>query len=557
MSRTPSRRQAGGFHFESIEDAYKALPSFGRMLDQYDARDVALMTYVFDFIQASDRDPRVKTFYSALAENYAQRFAGWLGHVFLNRANRTHKSKMMKDLEEGLGTWVESIPAILEKKAKPEVSHYVPPASRFLNFDIIDAIGRKIVKVVYQEWGAAVAGKMASKQAGLDQLPISYDKGWGKYVIQGDQMTYQYKQELKDLGFSWNPSRKVWFTDALNSDILKALPEAGKLQRGSPPPTIADVAVDTSEWFFESWLPKNLNRFAKVFNDYGRSVGVPYQFKFFIQGRDVTVDFRRDIKTISEAIAELEARYGKQDDREGWMQAIASYWQLQKAHGPSAMHAIDIANNLEHTHGAMMEHFPDGVRSWYPKFLDFKYTAHPLVMIKQMHSGDFRDLANELYPLSRRNPNERLSPPDVAHRTPKGLALEISSQTGSSQKRKKMEEVKEMYPKLWPQVAELLGTMPMPKGKKPLVGSAVERLAAMYLHRMAAVTVDTSSYAYNHGTEPKGYGQWWFTMGMHPLKDHGNANAWTPGTSLNFAQAKKLALIEARKRGVHIVYVAP
>lgn len=475
-------RQAGGI--DPGEDVKPLLPSLGRMLNMYDASDVAHATYVFDYIQGFDTDPRVKAFANALAEEYASRFADWLGSVFLNRAQRVRKSKYMQELESGLADWVEHIPQILDGKASKLMASYVPEGSRrFLNWDRVEAIGAKILKVVYQDWAKDVARKMASrKRANLEQLPISYDPQWKKYVIDKSQMTYQHRNELKDLGFSYSGPKGVWFIDHLDSDVIRALPQAGKLQRGAPTPSVSVSPVDTKDWFFDEWLPSNIDRFTKVFNDYGRAEGVPYEFKFTLVGEEVEVDFRRNIQTLQQAIEEIESRYGKQDDREGWMQSLEAYRTLKSAKGKAAMHAVDMANNLEHTHGSMMEHFPAGVQRWYPAFLDFKYTAHPRAMIKKIRSEDLRTVAEELLPVQDRK--ERLVTPHLEHRTPKGLALEISSQKGSANKRKKLEEIKHDYPKLWPQVVEHLKGMPMPKGKKPLVGSErIPRIAARWLRQ--------------------------------------------------------------------------
>jgi hypothetical protein len=225
------------------------------------------------------------------------------------------------------------------------------------------------------------------------------------------------------------------------------------LQRGAPPAS-ARPAEDLDDWFFTEWLPKNIDRFSKVFNGYGRAVGVSSQFKFTVQGKDVVVDFRRDIQGVDEALKEVKERYGKDNDRDGWLAALSSYYELLNVRGDSAMHAIDMANNLEHSHGSMMEHFPPGVRAWYPKFLDFKYTSHPLQMANTIEDEDLRTLALELLPASMRS--ERVVAPKLDYRTPKGIALEISSQKGKANKKKKLEEMRKFFPSEMPEVEKLL-----------------------------------------------------------------------------------------------------
>ena len=238
----------------------------------------------------------------------------------------------------------------------------------------------------------------------------------------------------------------------METEALKELPQAAHLHAGPPPPQ--DPPKDPKEWFFHSWLPKNIGRFSKVFDDYGRAEGVPYTFQFMIKGEEVEVSFRRNIQTVAEAIRELESRYGGASDRDGWMQAVDSYRELMRATGSAAMQAIDRANNLEHSHGAMMEHFPPGVRSWYPRFLDFKYTASPWQMVNAIEDEDLRVVASELMPLQFRM--HRLAPPQTDERTPKGLALEISAQPGKAKKKEMLRMTQKTHPDMYPKVVQLL-----------------------------------------------------------------------------------------------------
>jgi len=502
MSKLQLRKQlreklAGGI--DPQDDIHDIVGKMVGVVDTFDSSDIAHATYVFDYIQAFDSDIRIRNFWSALAKEYAERFAEWLEFVFLDRANRTRNSKQMKDMMAGLEEWVESIPDILLKKAKPQITPHVPKNSRFLNFDTLEKIGSKIVRTVYADWGAVTSGRMASARtaAGLSDLSIEYNRASRKYEIEGDRTTFRYKRTLYDLGFRWDKWKRVWVTDQIDSDIIRAIPGAKKLRAIRPPkpapksaptpsrpePTVEDPALTVEDWFFDTWLPSNIDRFSDVFNGYGRTEGVPYFFKFKLTGHDVEIEFKRNIKSVEAAKAELRSRYSKQKDREGWFEALTTHDLLKGASGgKAAMHAIDMANNLEHTHGAMMEHFPKGVADWYPAFLDFKYTAHPRKMIQRMRSGDLRVICRELLPLKDRQ--ERLVTPETQHRTPKGLALEITGQKGKKLQREKAEEIKKIYPDMWDDVVAHMGTMPMPKGKKRIVGSPrVARIANKWLRR--------------------------------------------------------------------------
>lgn len=77
-----------------------------------------------------------------------------------------------------------------------------------------------------------------------------------------------------------------------------------------------------------------------------------------------------------------------------------------------------------------------------------------------------------------------------------------------------------------------------------------------------SVTLSTRVYTNNHGAEPRGRGSWCFVMGAADFNfsddprlfwardEHGSM-------SMTFAAARKLALVEAAKRGVTFVGVAP
>jgi hypothetical protein len=460
---------AGGI--DVSEPVQPLLPGMSGMLGSMSSWDIAHGAYAFDYIAGYDKDPRVKKFANDLATEYARRFADWLGYVFLNRANMTKHSKPMKALQASLGDWVEAIPEML-MQGKPKVlSEFVPSdARKFLDMKVVDAIGRKILKVVQQDW----AKSSRTARGGLRDLPITYNPRYKRYEIPKSKLTYPHRNKLRDLGFDTNRNLDVWWTEILESAAIRALPQAADIKRQSEPAPAPKG--DPSDWFFDDWLPGNIQRFSKVFNAFGRGAGIPYEFDFTVSGKDVEVSFRRNVKTIKDAVAELTARYGGANDRDGWMTAIAAWKQLMSASGKAAIHAVDMANNLEHTHGAMMEHFPPGVRRWYPSFLDYKYTASAIQMIKRIKDEDLRVVAMELLPL--RDRKERLVIEDKSHRTPKGLALEISSQAGKANKKKMLRGVKDRYPDMYDDVVKNLEE----KGLFLTASLTPRRIVSRYLH---------------------------------------------------------------------------
>jgi len=470
-------REAGGI--DPQDDLYAMLPSMGQLLGTFDSSVIAHAAYVWEYITGWDNDPRVKQFATKLAEEYAKRFAEWLGYAFLARANRSSRAKGLVKTEEGIAEWVEDVPDFLLGRKNPDIGRYLPKRNKWIDIKMVGAISRKILKVVYADWGAAASG--AVKMASMEALPIEFDPRWGQYVIPKSSLTFEHKRELHDLGFTWNPGRGVWFTNELDSDILKALPQARGVQQRRPP--TVGPSTDTYSWFFDKWLPSNLYRFDKVFNDYGKKTGLGYEFKFTLTGHEVTVEFKRSIKTVEKAKAELRYQYEGIDRRAPWLQAVSVHEDLLKASGGNAMKAIDRANNLEHTHGSMMEHFPAGIRRWYPAFLDFKFTAAASKMVKKIKDEDLRVLTEEMLPHMDRV--QRLAPPSVEHRTPKGLALEISAQKGQKRKLKMLRWVKENHAEVYPQVVDLLMERQLPDKVMAELTEAIQRVASRWMRKLS------------------------------------------------------------------------
>lgn len=83
------------------------------------------------------------------------------------------------------------------------------------------------------------------------------------------------------------------------------------------------------------------------------------------------------------------------------------------------------------------------------------------------------------------------------------------------------------------------------------------------LRRASSIRIDDSAYRSSHGAAPRGRGSWAFVMGKSDYsfvdeKDaQGRAVVWFAPGALLFGQAKKLALAEARSRGVSLIGVAP
>jgi hypothetical protein len=437
-------RLAGGIDLLPGEDAIALLKGFP--LEGLRSKDIALATYLFD--TSAGEHPGIADFRDKLAEEYASRFADWLGYVFLNRANKTQSSKAMKALEDALGDWVESLPNMLSGRPEPLTKSIPEEAARFLVLDKIDAIGEKIFKVVRMEYMKAGSGE---RNANLEALPITYDRGRAEYVIPKSALTFANRAKLRDLGFDFDGA--VWHTKTLDQRALDELPSAGAaIQRGTVKPVTP--SLDAHDWFFNEWLPSNISRFSKIFTDFGRGQGVPYEFKFVVQGDDVTVNFERNITTVAAAIQELRARYGKAGDREGWMGAVECYDMLKRAHGRAAIAAVDRANDLQHSHGSMIEHFPPDVRDWYPAFLDFKFSASQIQIARSIQDQDLKELALAI--VTTPDPKDRYRPSQTDTRTVRGLAMEVAAQPGKAGKKKRLQITRKLYPDMYDDVVKEL-----------------------------------------------------------------------------------------------------
>jgi uncharacterized protein Veg len=399
-----------------------------------------MATYAFWLIASETGDGNIRAFANRLATEYAQRFAGWLGYVFKKRANLTQQTKVMKELEDALEQWVEFIPAMLEAGRETELADYVPKgAEKFFDIPTLNKIGRSVFNKIRNEY--RTSSRTASD---LDDLPIEFNPQLRLYEIPASKMTYPFRTQLRDLGFDYEGG--YWRIDHLDSEVLKELPQAAKLERGSGKPM---PSKPPREWFFEDWLPRNIDRFTKVFNEYGKARNVPYEFQFMLVGTEVNVRFARNIRDIDGAIAEIQARYGKGGDREGWMDAISSYRALLQASGAGALAVVDKVNDLQHSHGSMIEHFPDGVANWYPSFLDFKYSASPLHLSQAIGDTDLREMALHLLPSKFKERGPR-----TEHRTARGLAMEVAAQKGKAAKRKRLQQIKSTYPDMYDDVVK-------------------------------------------------------------------------------------------------------
>ncbi len=86
------------------------------------------------------------------------------------------------------------------------------------------------------------------------------------------------------------------------------------------------------------------------------------------------------------------------------------------------------------------------------------------------------------------------------------------------------------------------------------------------LPRGAKIEIDTSSYRRNHGSEPKGFGDWTFVIGKRDYDRSDDPAIYRPAqergarksgvTGLPYSKAKEYAIAEAKRRRMLVVGVA-
>jgi len=410
-----------------IEAGFEGAP-YGELLDimkflsgqagSMDPKSVAYGTYATAGMPGGDSWPLHKSLLLAYRKNLIE----WMNHALVKRANMGGGGSGIKKVEKGLAKFVESIPAILMGKARPELSAYLPDTEYFIA-DRLDPIGNKILSVVRK--AATDAGILGNRQvAGRRKFRVFWDDRRKQWFIPFDRNTYGAYDQLRDDGFYASRQRKRWeFPDKrLPSGIYRLYDVVEP--RAAEPESPADVGV-LGEWFFNEWLPGNIARFTKVFSDYARGKNSSYAIIFTASGDKVKVKFKRDIKTPADAVEELRYRYTNKHGREEWLKVMDLFIKLTGHTTPNQalMVLIDRINGLQHSNGLFMEHFPSAAKSWYPKFLNAKFnTKDPETLAKFIPDRDLKNLLMEM----AHHTDDKFRAPGWQDRPPEGALQQVN-----------------------------------------------------------------------------------------------------------------------------------
>ena len=356
----------------------------------------------------------------ALLKQYRANLIEWMEHALMARAKAGGGGKAIKEIEKGLATLVEKMPQALMSGNPPSADKYVPE-NGYLDTGLMQPVIDKIFHVISQD----------AQQAGVGgSQPFPLDLTWdgSRWVVEG-RAAYNYRNDLKALRFRWDPDEKVWYFNATKN----ALPQniASRFENTAPP----YAGMSIADWYFGVWLPANINRFTDVFSNFARNKQSSYGLIFSVAGKTVKVKFKRIINNARDAVEELRYRYTGKQGRKPWLEVMDRFIDLVGTTNPNKIRTLlDRINNLQHSNGLFMEHFPADVRSWYDGFLNAKYSAptgaHLSRYIKDKDLKDYLTHMN-LYGLStssRGNPplsqrQLRFSPPGNYHKMVKLLQV--------------------------------------------------------------------------------------------------------------------------------------
>ncbi|NBR67726.1 MAG: hypothetical protein EBT79_10730 [Actinobacteria bacterium] len=364
------------------------------LVDSMDDESVAFGAYVATAVPG-ERQHILGTLPARLLLSYRRRLVGWFEFALRKRARAGGGGSVIKKINDGLEAFVHAIPGALASGQTLNVSDFVP-VNEYLVPERLNQVGQSILRVVRAEAQRDGAIGDTDTRMESENPPIGFhlmrDEKAGVWYIPSSPRTFRIKDRLRDMGFKWNAGEKTWDVRSLTPEIRR---EFG-MTEVAPSATLA-------RWF-ATWLPVNIDRFTRIFTDHARSKNSSYAIKFkMVEGR-ADVSFVRDVDSIAKAVEELRYRYTNKHGREPWLETIDRFIDLVDAKTPNQVQRlIDRINNLQHSNGLFMEHFPSEVQAWYEGFLNAKYhtpTADELA--KQIPDRDLRGLLVEVARSSRR-----------------------------------------------------------------------------------------------------------------------------------------------------------
>jgi len=355
--------------------------------------DVAYLSYI---LSAMPRDVTdiYKKLHTAAMGAYRDLLVEWFTFALLKRANAGGGGSGIKKIEQGLTNFVQSLPEAVLSGQPPRIE--LPAyATKYIQVNKLDAISRKITSVVAEDAQNPESGLWTEVSKAAYDVEVKWYQRMRIWYIpkEYERWTRANGRILPTYGFYWSDKLNMWVADKITNQAKKDFivegpgikPQAG----GMKPPTTNQL----SDWFFGTWLKKNIGRFTKLFSGFARSSESSYDITFDIKDGVVSVTIKRNITNVDDAIEELRFRYIDKSGREPWLETMEKFLQLRGGSAEKLLPIIDRINNLQHSNGLFMEHFPKRVQGWYGKFLNAKYNAPTATdLARYLRDGDLREL---------------------------------------------------------------------------------------------------------------------------------------------------------------------
>ncbi|OHD23347.1 MAG: hypothetical protein A2Y38_10405 [Spirochaetes bacterium GWB1_59_5] len=353
----------------------------------------------------------------ALVLEYGKRLLEWFRFALLKRANLGGGNKQ---LATSLSALIADIPLALVQDRLPKFSlarrkdiedeinikGLKPAVQKIMTMVQADAHEADVLKGPIQALRLAHSRRLADT---MPAFPVKWDdrdRVW--YIASRD--TFYWKDVIKKMYFRWNPGDRRWERDQLPANIARNFtvehrPGAPSITPpappAAPPPPPAMPAPEAIEalkaWFGEVWYPKNKDYLAGVLS----AMRGTQTYHSVILG-DMTpagpaIEIKHRMTTLLEAVESLRHRYIGHSGREPWLETMDEVLNLAKASAPDqVVHLIDRLNNLQHSNGLFMEHFPPKVKAWYLDFLNAKYHAPtPVELARYIPDSDLRQFLTE------------------------------------------------------------------------------------------------------------------------------------------------------------------
>lgn len=396
------------------ESEIKAMAEFlATQVESMDDESVAYAAYTASAIPGN-RQALLGSLPGRLLLSYRRRLVEWFEFALKKRARSGGGGPLIKRINEGLAAFVEAIPDAIASGQPLKVSDFVP-VNEYLIPERMNQIGNSILQVIRAE--AKQSGVLGDTARLVSENPpigirLDRDEKTGVWYVPPSTRTFHLKDRLRGLGFRWNPNEKTWETRTLNADIQR---EFG-MRLMNPNNLVV-------RWFAE-WLPNNIDRFSRIFSNYARSSHSSYVIRFQVTDGRVNASFIRDVDTAAKAVEELRYRYTNKHGREPWLEVMDRFIDLVAAKSPDQVQRlIDRINNLQHSNGLFMEHFPAGVQTWYGDFLNAKYHTPTLdELAKNIPDRDLRGLLVEVAQSGRRPADWQYTPSKDYRKVQKELA---------------------------------------------------------------------------------------------------------------------------------------